>query len=362
MPSFPRRQALGALYAVHRRGEDAAGVARALAAGVEAAHGALAALVALDAHGRTGARLRAGEQRARVGKALQAAVEEADGLAHVAHGVVGKAAGKVCVGDAGAVGGRDVARARRGDALQKVADALGRGAVIPARQLERPLLPFPLEAHAGERVVSGEVRGRDGDEQGAVGVFAIAGEGAHAVGDHAARFRGRRHHRAARAHAERVGGAAVGQVGAEAVLRRRQGRVAGAFAVLGQDRRAPADARCARRWKTAWATWERPVCAAWRRCRGRCGRRRGRRSPSPPPWFRLRARRSRRARGRFRPAGRSAAFQRALPRPGARSPGGWRAPRRAGGPCPRGGALPRGSPPARRSGPAFPALRGSARP
>ena len=103
-------------------------------------------------------------------------------------------------------------------ALQKVADALGRGAVGFADQLERPLLPFALEAHAGERVVSGKVRGRDGDEQGAVGVFAIAGEGAHAVGDHAACFRGRRHHRAAGTHAEGVGGAAVGQVGAEAVF------------------------------------------------------------------------------------------------------------------------------------------------
>ena len=128
---------------------------------------------------------------------------------------------------------------------EEVAHGLGGRGVVAAARGEGRLLPFSLEAHAGQRVVAAEVLGRDGDQQRRVGVFAVAGEIAHAVDRHAALLAGRGYHRAAGAHAEGVGSAAVGQMDAQLVVRRAQRRMIGRRAVLGavDHRLAMLDAR-----------------------------------------------------------------------------------------------------------------------
>ena len=74
---------------------------------------------------------------------------------------------------------------------------------------------------------------RDADDDAGVGVALVARVLAHAVGDDAARLRRRRHHRAARAHAEAVDGAAVARVVHELVVGRAEDRVAGVRAEAG---------------------------------------------------------------------------------------------------------------------------------
>ena len=71
---------------------------------------------------------------------------------------------------------------------------------------------------------------RDADDEAGVGVPLVARILAHAVGHHAAGLAGRRHHGAARAHAEAVDGAAVAAVMRQRIGRRAQIRVAGAGA------------------------------------------------------------------------------------------------------------------------------------
>ena len=119
---------------------------------------------------------------------------------------------------------------------------------------------------------------RDADDDAGVGVELGAGILAHAVGGDAAGFRGGGDHAPAGAHAEAVDAAAVAGVvhqlvvgGAQHLDGRRRRR-------SGRGRSATGDARCGRRWRTAWPRWRRRGGAAWRRCRARCGRWPGRRA------------------------------------------------------------------------------------
>ena len=91
---------------------------------------------------------------------------------------------------------------------------------------------MPLEAHAGKRILAAEIVRLHAHEERAVGVFAIAGKGAHAIGHHAARLAGRRDDIAARAHAEGVRTAPVGQAHAQLVVGCAQRRMRSRRAVL----------------------------------------------------------------------------------------------------------------------------------
>ena len=78
----------------------------------------------------------------------------------------------------------------------------------------------PLQRDARQHVVAFQVVGAHVHQQGAVGVFAVARETAHAVRAHAAFLAGGGDHRAARAHAERVDAAPVRQMDGQPVVGR----------------------------------------------------------------------------------------------------------------------------------------------
>ena len=136
---------------------------------------------------------------------------------------------------------------------------------------ERALLPVPLERDAGERMPR-IIGGRDADDDARIGVALVARILAHAVGHHAAGLGGRRHHRAAGTHAEAVDRAAVAARDAPACSRRRRAGDVRRRRRSGSDRSATADARCARRSRTASPPWRRRDRRASGTCRGRCGR------------------------------------------------------------------------------------------
>ena len=101
-------------------------------------------------------------------------------------------------------------------------------------------------------MVAAEIGRGDADQQGAVGVGAVAGEQAHAVGHHAAGLGRGGHHQPARAHAERVGRAAAGGVKDQLVVGRAQARMAGVAAVLGLVDQALRMLDAHARWRRAW--------------------------------------------------------------------------------------------------------------
>ena len=110
---------------------------------------------------------------------------------------------KVAPSHPGAVGGADTAPAGAGPVRQKVAHGLGRGPVAAA-DLISPLLNFPLPAHSAQSSLIGKIGGVHRHQQGRVGVLPFPVSIAHAVGDDAPGFTGRRHHMTARAHTEGV--------------------------------------------------------------------------------------------------------------------------------------------------------------
>ena len=94
--------------------------------------------------------------------------------------------------------------------------------VISSPQFKGQPFVFPLELHARQHVLPAEIFGFDIAQQRSVGVFAVAGKFAHAIGHYAALLRGRRHHAPAGAHAEGVRRPSRGQVAGELVIRRSQ--------------------------------------------------------------------------------------------------------------------------------------------
>ena len=82
-------------------------------------------------------------------------------------------------------------------------------------------------------MVAGIILGRDADHEAGVGVALVARILAHAVGHDSAWLAGGRDHRAARAHAEAVDGAAIRAMVRKRIGRRAQVRVAGAGAEHG---------------------------------------------------------------------------------------------------------------------------------
>ena len=102
--------------------------------------------------------------------------------------------------------------------MQEIAHALGWCEVVSARLLKRSPFPGALELDAREGVVAAEVRGVDADEQGTVGVFAVASERAHAIGDHAAGFGSSGYHSPAGTHAKGVDASAIAGVMDEGIV------------------------------------------------------------------------------------------------------------------------------------------------
>ena len=148
-----QRHRFGHLDAVHARREDAAGIARAFAGGIEPASvQALEARVSADADGRGGARLDAGQHGVLHREARDLPVEGGEGLADRGDRVVRQAAApdrpaarRACMKAA-----QRRMRWRRRPA-RKSPTQLRRGAIVAAAELEGPRFPVALEADAGQR-------------------------------------------------------------------------------------------------------------------------------------------------------------------------------------------------------------------
>ena len=241
---------LGAAQAVHGGARDAAGIAGPLAAGEQAAdRRALAVLAAQDPHRRRAARFRRGQKRVRIVEAAQLLPHLPDALRHrIAH-EAGQHRAQVARRDAWLIRRPHRAEARCPAALEKVADALARRAVVAAARLKRGALDRPLERDAGERPLGAEILRRNTDKQRGVAVLAVTRKRAHAVRDDAARLGGRADDGAARAHAEGVDPAPVFEVDVQLVVRRAELRMPRKRAVLrAVDRlRAVLDARADRK-------------------------------------------------------------------------------------------------------------------
>ena len=136
-------------------------------------------------------------------------------------------------GDAGAVAGPHPARTDRRTAGQKVLHPLGGGPIASSAQAVGHVLQVPLEGDARQGALAAEVLRRDVYQQGAVDVFLIPGELAHAVGDHPVLLRGGGHHLSAGADAEGERRPPVGEMAGQLVGGHRQAGVSGVLLVLG---------------------------------------------------------------------------------------------------------------------------------
>ena len=96
---------------------------------------------------------------------------------------------------------------------KEIADRLCGSGIAPAAEGVGGLLQPSLKGDAREHVGTAEVLRRNGDEQPAVDVFAVARQLAHAVRDHAARFACRGDDLSAGADAEREHAAPRRRVG-----------------------------------------------------------------------------------------------------------------------------------------------------
>ena len=153
------------------------------------------------------------------------------------------------------VRGLDLAQLGRRAPGDKITNQLTRRAVVAAAQRVGLRFQLALQHHAGQRVhafhslglggiavaqrglegarVGREIFRRDADHQCRIGIAFVARVLAHAIGDHALRLRGGRHHGAARAHAKAVHRASVRRVVHEPVFGRAQKRMAGMAAPAG---------------------------------------------------------------------------------------------------------------------------------
>src|SRR6185369_1837125 len=214
--------------------EDAAGVTGAFAGRVEAAGvDALQVVAALDADRRRGAGLDAGHHGIVHREAADLLVEGGQRFAQGGDDKGRQTEREIGPLHAGRVGRIDTARRHRGAAGEEVADALGRRRVGAAAGREGRRFPLPLEFDAGQGVARVIDLGRYVDDDAAVGVALGARILAHAVGHDTAGLRGGGDHGAARAHAEAVGGAAVGAVVHELVVGGAEQRMAGRGAEAG---------------------------------------------------------------------------------------------------------------------------------
>src|SRR6202035_4044889 len=139
------------LDAVDGGGEDAAGIARSLAGGIEASRvEALEVVLPRDADRRGGPRLDAGQHGVVHGEASDLAVEGGKRLADGRDRVLRQARSQVPQAHPGPVGWQDRAEGRGGAVRQEVAYQLGRRIVGAPAEREGALLPPALEVNAGQ--------------------------------------------------------------------------------------------------------------------------------------------------------------------------------------------------------------------
>src|SRR6201985_2243985 len=231
-------QRLGHFDAADAGRHDAAGIARAFAGRIQAAHvEALVVLAARDAQRRRRAGLDAGQHRVRQREALDLALERRQRLADRVERVVGQAAAALLlqVGQVHArlVRGLHVAEGAGALALDEVTHQRARRHVAAAAEFVGARFPEALERDAVERAhdaaglaVLAIVLWVDAHDDAGVGVAFVARILAHAIGDDAIFFRRRRDDGAARAHAEAVDRAAIARVVHQLVVGRAEDLVA----------------------------------------------------------------------------------------------------------------------------------------
>ena len=194
-------------------------------------------VAARDAQRRRGARFHAGQHRVGHVKALDLLAKGRQGFAHRRNRIARQRTGQV-----GEVHTRLVRRlhaAQRGGRTgsQKVTDQLARRFVSTAAQRVGLGLKLALKSNARQRMhrLAGnrafyKISRCNAHHDAGIGIALVARILAHAVGHHAADFRGGGHHRAARAHAKTVDAAAIGSVVHQLVVGRAQQRMAGMLA------------------------------------------------------------------------------------------------------------------------------------
>ena len=154
-----------AAHSVRRSGENAAGIAGALAAGIEPAQSGLIGIVAHDAHGGAGARLDRGEHRVGRGKAVQLFLQQRQRLLQRRADERRQAIVQVAPAHGGAVGRCDLPRPDRRTVREEIADRLCGSGIALAAEGVGGLLQPSLKGDAREHVRAAEVLRRDGDEQ-----------------------------------------------------------------------------------------------------------------------------------------------------------------------------------------------------
>src|SRR5450830_247914 len=216
---------------VDTRREDPAGITgtftrREQALDVQALH----RLVTGHAQRRGGAGFNPGQHRVMQGIALDLPFERRQGFANGFDGEVRQRQGQVTEGHTWLVGRLHAAQGGGRLAGDKVTDQLRRGFVVAATEDKGVGLQALLQLDTGQRAARiVDFRG-DADDDPGVGITFVARVLAHAVGDHPVWLGSRRHHGAARAHAEAVDRTTVLGVVHQLVVGRTEFRVPGVFA------------------------------------------------------------------------------------------------------------------------------------
>ena len=133
-------QRFGAAETIERGGSDAAGIAGALAAGIETAKRRLPHFAAQDANWAGAAGFRRCEYGILRCKAAELAVERGNGLLEHSGNLRRKYGMEVAKRNAGAVGRANRTERRAGAAGEEVTDELRGGAIVGAAGVERGLL------------------------------------------------------------------------------------------------------------------------------------------------------------------------------------------------------------------------------
>src|SRR5450830_650299 len=216
---------------VDTRREDPAGITgtftrREQALDVQALH----RLVTGHAQRRGGAGFNPGQHRVMQGIALDLPFECRQGFANGFDGEVRQRQRQVAEGYARLVGRFHTAQGGGRLAGDKVTDQLRRGFVVAATEDKGVGLQALLQLDTGQRAARiVDFRG-DADDDPGVGITFVARVLAHAVGDHPVWLGSRRHHGAARAHAEAVDRTTVLGVVHQLVVGRAEFRVPGVLA------------------------------------------------------------------------------------------------------------------------------------
>ena len=167
-----------------------------------------------------------------MGEAVQPRVKQADALPHGVRQLARQDLVERGGRHARPVGGLYVPKMRGRAGAQKILHALRRRTIPIAPRAEGCLLKAALPLHAGQRLIAPEIFRPDADQQGGIGVPAVARIAAHAVRHNTAFLTGSGHHLSAGTHAEGVHAPPARQMRGKAVICRAELRVARKPAIL----------------------------------------------------------------------------------------------------------------------------------